>query len=446
MMKKEQIEERLQRALALSPADETEVLYQAQDSALTRFARNGIHQNVAEANAQIMVRAVAGQRVGAASTNDLSDKGLAQTAERALAHAAQQPDDPDFPGLAAPQPVQPINASDEAVVSASPDERAAAVAHICSLATERELEAFGAFRTGLWTIAVANSHGVMCHHRRTLADLQATVSGEDGSGRAQVSSWRLDEIDADTVGREAVEKAVLAQQPRPLEPETMPVVLDPYATMDIVVGLALSGGGALAVQEGRSWMIGRQGQKVMNSLVSIWDDGRDPAGAPLPFDFEGVPKQRVDLVHQGIVGQPVYDRYTAGKADRTSTGHAMPPGHFISGPSPINLFMAPGGSTVDELIAEVNRGLYVTRFWYTRLVQPRDCLITGMTRDGTYLIEDGRLAGPVKDLRFTQSYVKALATVEAVGKVTKTLINEFGFSINVPALLIGAFQFTGRTA
>ncbi len=445
MMEQEQIRDLLQRALALSPAEQTELLFLGREEALTRFAHNSIHQNVAGFNAEVVVQAVSGRRMGMATTNDLSEKGLGQAAERALAHAAQQPEDPDFPGLADPSPMEPALAYDRRIAAASPEVRATAVGQICALAAGQGLEAYGAFRTVTDTVAVANTRGVMRHHRRTVADLQVTVSGDDGSGRAQASSWRLDGIDAVAVGREAVEKASLAQGPGPVEPGTMTVVLDPYAVMDIVRSLCLSGAGAQAVQEGRSWMVGRQGKQAMSRLVSIWDDGHDPSGAPLPFDFEGTPRQQVEIVAEGVVRDPVYDRYTAGKENRASTGHAAPPGFFLAGPVPSNLFMAPGDHTVEELIAGVDRGLYVTRFWYTRLVQPRDCVMTGMTRDGTFLIEKGRLVRPVKDLRFTQSYVSALDKVEAVGKETKTIIDEFGLAINVPALRISAFHFTGRT-
>jgi predicted Zn-dependent protease len=190
----------------------------------------------------------------------------------------------------------------------------------------------------------------------------------------------------------------------------------------------------------------RIGKQVMNQRVSIWDDGLDVKGAPLPFDFEGVPKQRVDIVKQGVVVGPVYDRYSGAKMGKPSTGHATPVGFRSFGPLAMNVFMAPGESSVEQMIASTKKGIYINRFWYTRLVHPRDCVITGMTRDGVFMIENGELAHPVKNLRFTMPYVQALSNVEAVGNITYLLVGEFGGISNcVPALKINNFSFTGST-
>jgi predicted Zn-dependent protease len=180
--------------------------------------------------------------------------------------------------------------------------------------------------------------------------------------------------------------------------------------------------------------------------VTIWDDGRDPGGMPMPFDFEGVPRQRVELVTRGVVNGPVCDRITGGKLGMTSTGHALPPTMRSLGPMATHLFMASGTVSTEEMIRSTERGLYVNRFWYTRLVHPRDCVITGMTRDGVFLIKDGELAYPVRNLRFTQSYVEALNQVEGVGNETRLLANEFGgYATKVPALKLSRFNFTGTT-
>jgi predicted Zn-dependent protease len=159
-----------------------------------------------------------------------------------------------------------------------------------------------------------------------------------------------------------------------------------------------------------------------------------------------VPKQRVDIVQKGVVTNPVHDRITGRKMDQTSTGHALLPTLRSFGPMATNLFMAPGASSIKEMIRSTRRGLYIGRFWYTRLVHPRDCVITGMTRDGVFVVKDGELAYPVKNLRFTQSYVDALANVDRVGRDTRLLTNEFGgYAARVPALRINGFCFTGST-
>jgi predicted Zn-dependent protease len=209
--------------------------------------------------------------------------------------------------------------------------------------------------------------------------------------------------------------------------------------------MSYTGFSAVAMQEGRSFMVGKIGQQVVDPRVSIWDDGLSPAGLPVPFDFEGVPKRRVNLIEKGIARGVVYDSYRAGKENKPSTGHALPaPNAF--GPMPLNPFFGPGDSTLDEMIAGTQRGLYVTRFHYNRPVDPKRVIITGMTRDGTFLIENGEIAYPVKNLRFTQSYLDALNTVEAIGRRPKLLSGMFGVGgASVPALKLGKFRFTGAT-
>jgi predicted Zn-dependent protease len=216
------------------------------------------------------------------------------------------------------------------------------------------------------------------------------------------------------------------------------VILDSYAT-------AFDGMSALSFQEERSWLNGRSGQKIMADTVTIVDDGLDGSGMPMPFDCEGMPKQRVVIVESGIARGPVHDSFTAGRARTETTGHAMPPSASDRyGPLPLNLFLKRGNSSVEEMIRSTKLGLYITRFWYTRTVHPRDAVVTGMTRDGTYVVRDGEIAYPAKSLRFTQSYVEALKNVEAIASVPRVLWSEL-FAFNVPAVKIGQLRFTSGT-
>jgi len=421
------VKERINRALELSESDETQVVLLAQDQALTRFANNIIHQNVSESNGVVTITAVLGQRTGMASTNDLSDDGLSKTAAVALSHAKSSHEDPHFPGLPDPQEVEPVKAYDEETAACDPVVRAKAVGLICAQAKEQGLTAYGAFSTATAEAAVANSNGLSTYHHGTRAILQTTIAGDNGSSMSESSNWRVSQIDASLVGKAAIERALKAQNPRAVEPGRFDVVLGPYAVMDIVNNLNWTGISAKNVQEGGSWMVGRLGKQAMSPKISIWDDGRDPAGAPLPFDFEGVPRSKVSVVDGGVVRGPVYDRYTAAKDGAKTTGHASPPDFlWFSGPVALHLFMASGDTSQEEMIRSTKKGLYINRFWYTRTVHPRDCVITGMTRDGVWMIEEGELSYPVKDLRFTQSYIEALANVISVGSDRKMRISEMG--------------------
>ena len=447
MFGKDKFEALLTRALRASKAPATEVVVLAMDEYLTRFANNGIHQNVAETNVSVYFRAIDGKRAGEATTGNLTDDGLKEAAERALLHARQQPEDPDFPGLPDPEPIPHVEAVNEETLAFSPDQRAKAVGVMCKLAAAQGLKAFGAFTNGVYEVGMATSRGLVAYHPATQADLQTVVMGANGSGWGEESDWKVGELDAERVGREAVEKATRAQNPRAIEPGKYTVILDPYAVQDILIWLDLAGMSALAVQEGRSWMNDRIGKQAMSPLVSIWDDGLDPAGIPMPIGFDGLPRRRVSLVDKGVIGEPVYDHATAMKEGKQSTGHALPPfiPPWLKGPHAFNLFMAAGDQTVEEMIRSTKRGLYITRFWYTRVVHPRDCVLTGMTRDGVMMIENGELTFPVKNLRFTQAYVEAMANVEAVGSVSKLLAGDSGLALRVPALKVRDFTFTGIT-
>jgi PmbA protein len=443
----EYIEERINRALELSAGDETQVTFMAHDEALTRFANNIIHQNVSESNGTVTITAVMGKRTGMATTNDLSDDGLSEAAKRALSHAHSRQEDPKFPGLSEPRTIQPVQAYDDETAECDPEVRAESVGQICTAAKANNLTAYGAFSTSAAEVAVANSRGVMAYHAGTRASLQTTIAGDNGSSMAAISNWRVSQVDSNEIGKEAIDRTLRAQNPRPLEPGAYDVVLGPYAVMDIVSNLNWTGVGARSVQEGGSWMIGRMGKRVMSPLISIRDDGFDLAGAPLPFDFEGMPRQKMTIVDKGIVRGPVYDRYTAAIDGVETTGHASPPNMpWIGGPFALHLFMEPGDSSIEEMIRSTGRGLYINSFWYTRTVHPRDCVTTGMTRDGVWLVEDGELSHPVKNLRFTQSYIDALANVVSVGRIRRTQISEMGSSFCVPSLKITDFNFTGVTA
>jgi PmbA protein len=277
---------------------------------------------------------------------------------------------------------------------------------------------------------------------RTTAEFLTVSMGPDGgSGYAEEAAVDATTIDAASLGREAAGKARATAAAAIIAPGDYPVVLEEYAVVDLVDTLGYLGFSALAVQEERSFV--EPGKRIGSDLVTILDDGRDPSGLPLWFDFEGVAKKRVMLVESGICRGVVYDAQTAARDGVASTGHGFPaPNPW--GPIPLNMFMAAGSSSREELIGGLDRGLLVTRFHYTNPVHPKLAIVTGMTRDGTFLVEGGRIVGPVKNLRFTQSYLGALAGTVAVARERKTLKGFLG-GVVVPAIRIDGWTFTGAT-
>ena len=433
--------------LAASTSDETEVVCIRQDESLTRFANNHIHQNVTETNYEVTIRCVVGTRVGTAVSNDIREESLRTLVQRAGVLASLQPENPEFKGLPGPAaPDSTTKAFDRNTASCSPSLRAAGVGIACRKAAALGYTAAGSMTTGSTTIGVANSKGVFVEFESTIADASTVIMNGTASGWSHASGWKLDAVDWEQLSDEAMEKVRIGQKTIDVEPGEMTVILDPFATSDLLGMLAYDGMSGLAYQEERSWMNGRSGQKLMSPEVTIFDDGNDLRGIPLAFDFEGQPKRRVAVIDNGVCTGPVYDSQTASRQPGLkSTGHAMPPSAGgATGPLPLNLFLSPGTSNVDEMIRSTKRGLYITRFWYTRPVHPRDVVVTGMTRDGTFLVQDGAIAGAAKSMRFTQSYLEALAGVDSIGS-TLRVQKSGGTTISVPAIKLNRFRFTSVT-
>jgi len=434
------------RVLELSRADQTEVMIMSGDQHLTRFAANTIHQNVSETDATVRVRAVLGKKVGVASGNDLSDAALAKLVEDAETAARFQQDNPEFHSLPEAEPVQELDGYVEATAACSPELRARGAAAICSLARSSELQASGAFSTAVDELLIANSLGVSAYHRSTHAHLVTVIMGADSSGYGAVTRANVSDIDAEAVGRVAVDKALQSRHPTDIAPGAYTVILEEEAVADMLRTLGMMGFGALALQEGRSFMVGRLGQKITGDGITIWDDGFDPRGMMMPFDFEGVPKQKVMLIENGVAQGVVYDSFTAGREPgKHSTGHSLPAPNSM-GPFPTALFMAPGDATKAQMLASTERGIWVTRFHYTNPLHPIKTVLTGMTRDGTFLIENGVLTRPLKNFRFTQSILEAFAQAEMLTAELKPIKMGWGsFVTCVPAAKIHGFQFTGTT-
>ena len=432
--------------LNASPAEQTEVAAIENDESLTRFANNSIHQNVTERNTQIIVRAVIGTRVGIAISNDARPESLGALARRAADLARLQPENPEFKGLPKPKPISPVQTFDDATANCPPAERASRVGVICRKSASAGFNAAGSMTTMAGHLGVANSNGVFAEFRSTMADVTTVVMGANSSGWAQATGSSLESIETSGLADEAIGKVRLGADPVECDAGEYAVILDPYAAADIMEQLAFDGMGALAVQEGRSWLNGRMGTKIMSSSVSIVDDALNTAGLAMPFDFEGMPARAVSIIDAGVAGSPVYDSFTAGReAGKQSTGHAPPPSPTERyGPLPMHLFLKPGNASLESMIQSTKLGIYITRFWYTRAVHPRDAVITGMTRDGTFMIRNGEIAHPVKSLRFTQSYVDALNHVEDIGSTPRILRFNYG-ATSVPPVKLSKFKFTSST-
>lgn len=431
------------RVLEVSKAGQTEVIVQASAGALTRFANNTIHQNVAEENRSVTVRAVDGRRVGIASGNDLSPAGLKQLASAALEIARAQSEIPDFPGLPSAQAVTKVEAYFAGTAELSPAKRASAAMAIIKPSRRTGASASGTVSNEASHITVANSLGVLESAARTEYEVTTVIEKASGAGYAGGVAANREKVGAAAIGRRALQKCVRSAEPRDIEPGEYSVVLEPAAVAGLLSYMAYMGFGAQNYLDGRSFLCNRLGAKVVHESVSIWDDGLDPAGLPSPFDYEGQPRRRVSIIENGVAKNIVYDTYTAARSNAASTGHALPP-NFTVGPLPTNLFMSAGTETLDDMISNTGHGLLVTRFHYINIADPMNAVLTGLTRDGTFLITRGRIRHPVKNLRFTESMLKAFSSVEGLS-VERSLESAILGAAYVPAARISGFRFTGTT-
>jgi predicted Zn-dependent protease len=306
------------------------------------------------------------------------------------------------------------------------------------------LEAAGTFSTEVREVAVANSVGVRAYHHGTRAYMRTIMTHGDNTGYADRLEQDVTAIDPEALAREALGRAVLRPDVRDLEPGQYDTVFEEYAVADLIRFFGYLCFGALAKQEGRSFMARRMGEKVLGANVTIWDDGLDQRGLAMPFDAEGVPKQKVVFIDRGVACGVVYDSFTAAREGRESTGHAG--GHYTRGGMPANMLMATGETDRHRLIATTKRGVLVTRFHYTHCPEPMRVVATGTTRDGTFLIEDGNVVARLRNLRFTESLLEAFNRIEGITPGARLTRDWWStFESVLPALKIGGFTFTGST-
>ncbi len=444
MIEKDEALKILQMAIDISSADQTEAVLIGDTSALTRSSNSYIHQNVAESDAELLIRTVIGKKIGSASTNTLSEKAIRGAVQKAMDITKLQPDNPDFVSLPSAEAPPKVDNFVVATAECTPQQRAKVIADIIRKTDEAGLRAAGAFSTSAVVIGVANSLGVQSYDAITNTSLNIVAMSDNSSGYVDFYSKDVNDIDAEKLASISIDKALRSKDPKEISPGKYTVILEADVVVDMVEFLAYLGLSALAVQESRSFMCGKFGEKIVGENITIWDDALDERVSGVPFDFEGVPKQKVVFIERGVAKEVVYDSYTAGREDgKRSTGHALPAPN-IYGPMPTNMIMQPGDSTLEEMIKSTERGILVTRFHYTNAVDPMEAVITGMTRDGTFLIEEGEIKTGIKNLRFTQSILEAFSNVEMITKATKLFGGFFGCYC-VPAIKVSEFNFTGVT-
>jgi predicted Zn-dependent protease len=431
----------LQSILSTVNADDCELVLEKSDASLTRFAGNRIHQSTQTDTRNLRIRVVVNGCAGAYDIDRFDQDSVAMAVQRAVAIAQVQQRAPRPVSLPAQRPIADSTAVFDSTARAQAFDRAQVIREIVDLATTRGVQASGAVSTSEETLCVVNSRGTESYQQHTVAELNLVASRGGLSGYSYWVGSDFAAMPHRALAAEAVEMAACPLPEVVVEPGPMTVVLDHYAAGMMVAYLAHMGFGAKQVIEGRSFMAEKMGSRICAAKVSIWDDGRDRSGLPRLFDYEGVARRRVMLVDRGIAAGVVTDSATAPLMESDNTGHALPMPNS-DGPAAANLFVAPGRTPLARIIAGVERGIYVRKFHYVNAVDPMAAVITGMTKDGTFLIENGGLTSPVRNLRFTQGILKALRNVAQISSETKLVEGRYG-PVMCPAMLIRGFNFTG---
>jgi len=459
MLSKEQAGDIFDRIRKLSSADEVEVLFSGGRFALTRFANNTIHQNVAEENHVVSVRTVFGQRTARATTNKFHDEGLRQVVKSSESLAKVQHPDPDL--LPLPDTQEAGVAADALpsrhfaqTASITPELRADGVKSIVGVADGHKLTTAGVFSSGDWFEGIFNSRGLGRWHGQTSAEVSVTMLGEDSSGWQKANSPNVANLEPQKLAEIAAQKAVDSAHPKEIPAGKYTVILEPAAVLDIV-GFMFWDYSGIAILDQRSFLTGRIGTRLFGENITILDDVAHPLQAGSPFDGEGVLRKKVALVENGVVKRVVYARGTAermtksdyrdkvGPIEATGHGFALP---NEMGEMPLNIVFASTSNpqSVEQMIASTERGLLVTRLWYIREVEPFEKVLTGMTRDGTFVVENGRVSGGVRNFRFNESLIHMLSNVEAMS-MTVRACGEESFDMVVPAMKVKDFNFTEVT-
>jgi predicted Zn-dependent protease len=420
---------------------EAEVTVRRGTDALTRFANGFIHQNVAEEADRVSLRLAVDGHVASATLDGRPDEAaMVRLIDGVLEAARVRPADPEWPGLAPAAPLLEVEHWDDATAAASPDERATRVGAFVEAAAG--LETAGSCQTTAATVAFANSAGQRAVGRSTSGDLDGIARTGTSDGSARASSVAVSALDGRATGERAAAKARQAADPTDLEPGRYEVVLEPQCVANILQFLFAYGINGRAVEEGRSFV--RLGEQQFDPSISVADDITHPDQVGVAFDAEGTPKRRLEVVAGGRTQAVLHSRRTAARAGAESTGHAVA-GAETWGPLPANVVLAPGEASLDELIGRMERGILVTDFWYTRVLDPRTQVVTGLTRNGVWLVENGVVVRPVRNLRFTQSFLEALApgAVLGIGSDASLMTNGFIGAALVPSVHLASWNFTG---
>ncbi len=427
----------------ITKGTQTEVIITSQESALTRFSDNIISQNISNTDTDISIRLVKNGKMSKVTFNQSSSSEIKKAAQNAFYLLKNQK---KSGALGLLKPSGPIaekeNLFFKKTAEISPAFKALKIKNFAKKCKTAKQVCYGTMENGCIKTTVANNLGIHLSHKESHVTYDITVKDKDGFGWAGQSANNIASVDFDKIEKIAALKARLAKKPISIKTGKYTVILEPAAVADFLIFMNIFGFGGQPYTEGQSFISGKIGKKVLSDKISIYDNALDGPSAGMPFDFEGVPRKKLVLIEKGVAKTAAHDRKTSLKAKTKNTGHSLPVPN-IYGPFPLNTLVSPGKTSVDDMIKQTSKGILITRFHYINILKPLNLELTGMTRNGTYLIENGKIKKSVKNMRFTESIVNALNNVVCVGD--KTISMSSWWKTSVPALKIKNFNFSSST-
>ena len=443
----------LQKALKISEADQTEVTFAAQDFALTRFAANVIHQNMAEENAILTVRVARGKKLGSCATNQLDEDGIKAAVKSAIEIADMNEPTDIFPGFTPKMPTEKVRAEVyiPETARAGAEERGDLAARLITRTEESGFEAAGSISNSTLASAVATSEGQSVYQMETrcsgLTVINRPGQAGFGTGYAEHFGRNIADLHPEELADTGVRISRMNHDAKPIEPGKYKTVMTPASVGLLAYYLGWMSLQSRAVLSKQSFLADRWGEQVLDPKLTIYDDALDGRNFGMPFDWEGFPRRRVDMIKNGVACDVVWDSFTAARSGRVSTGHALSPqrDRYYSSPMAEHLIIEPGSSSIEEMIAGTEYGLFINHMWYVREVNFSDATVTGMTRDGTFLIENGKITRAVNNLRFGQSLQKAFSDIAAIGNKQELTEVSMGAML-VPAMTFNSFSIDAASS
>ncbi len=447
MIGKDKVLTRLEEAVSASRCDQIEMLLVAREAGCTRFANSVVHQNVHEENVSVYIRVLEGGRIGLARIPSLAIEALGRGVEKAKDAGRMAAAEKGFLAFPSPGPYADVQSYSRETAEFDHNSRVECLKDVFAEATARDLLMAGAFTTGVEEVAVVNSNGIGAYQASSFYDTGFTALSDAASGYSGGIGIDIGAVDPRSIARGAIDRALLGGDAVELEPGKYTVILEPKALAELLEWTAYIAFGAKSYQDGISFMKDKIGRKIVGENITICDDSLEPIGLPRMFDCEGVPKRRNEIIRGGKAVGVAYDTLYGSREGKESTGNATNP-YSDGGPVPLNLSMAGGTSTREEIISSTERAILITRFHYVNgLLNPGIALMTGMTRDGTFLVEDGRVTRRVEDMRFTDSVLRILNHVTAISRERepiKAWWSEEG-AFTIPVIRVEDLVFTGKT-